>query len=59
MYIWGDNDVGGEAFDPKIVEKMERFRKMFQNVEDPKDKLWALDTVKNVDFIKVSFHNLS
>ena len=47
IYIPGDNDVGGEGFDPRQEWKVNRFHKYF-SVDSP-----DVETAKFVDFIKV------
>lgn len=47
MYIPGDNDVGGEGFDPREEWKVNRFRKFFSATSS------QVVSVKFVDFIKV------
>jgi len=53
VFISGDNDVGGEGFDAKLQQKVDRFRNRFDQPQAANYSM-GISSVKHVDFQKIS-----
>lgn len=53
VFISGDNDVGGEGFDAKLQQKVDRFAKHFE-LSTSGNYTMGVSSIKHVDFQKIS-----
>lgn len=58
VFIWGDNDIGGEGIDFRTDDKVKRFMEAFQQKDNKEGGHfeWSLQSHKDIDFLKVGKH---